>query len=205
MANVWDNWNLGGGPNYPHNKLIQYLLRRYAKKEDRKHITVLDLGCGSGVNSIFMAAESFSVSACDISRVGVENTRKRFKEASLYADIKQCGIDKIDYPDSSFDEVISIGVLDCVGPDLFSDSLKEIIRVLKSNGSAFLLFASERDFRCSADLPFFFNGYSHEQVNSLLEPVRFYFQDIYIDFYVTTFENASCVSDDFIVTLKRKK
>ena len=62
---IWEKWNLSGGPKYPHEKVIQFCFRRYPRREDRE-LKALDLGCGGGVHSLFLAAEGFSVTGVDV-------------------------------------------------------------------------------------------------------------------------------------------
>lgn len=48
--------------------------------------TALDVACGAGRNSVFLAANGYAVTAVDISAVGVERGRRRASEAHLSID-----------------------------------------------------------------------------------------------------------------------
>jgi UDP-2,4-diacetamido-2,4,6-trideoxy-beta-L-altropyranose hydrolase len=86
VSTKWDLWNQSGGPKYPNEKIIQFIFRSIPKF-DRPVTRVLDLGCGSGVHTEFLAAEEFETYACDISPVGIKNTFDRLKKKDLVATV----------------------------------------------------------------------------------------------------------------------
>lgn len=56
--------------------------------------TALDLACGEGRNSIFLARNGFEVTAVDISEVGLERGRKRAQDLDLDIAIVQADLDQ---------------------------------------------------------------------------------------------------------------
>ena len=95
----WENWNISGGPKYPHEKVVQFTFRNFPS-DSRKNTKVLDLGCGSGVHAIFFAMEGFEVYGTDISEVGIKNTISKIKENGLSGQFDVQSIDNIAYPDN---------------------------------------------------------------------------------------------------------
>src|SRR2546426_7636787 len=58
-TDIWNTWNASGGPKYPHEKVIQYCFRNFPP-EQRSSVRALDVGCGGGVHTAFLAAEGFN-------------------------------------------------------------------------------------------------------------------------------------------------
>jgi ubiquinone/menaquinone biosynthesis C-methylase UbiE len=208
MANapvkLWDKWNASGGPKYPHEKVVQFILRRFPSRVARECATVLDLGCGSGVHTLFLALEGFDTYATDISPVGVSNTLTRLKLSGLQAAVAEGSAQSINHPDSSFDSLICIGVLECLEPSAFPMAMREIVRVLKPHGCALLVFASEVDFRVvEQKVPGLF-GRRMCEVEEALLPVRNDLEKCWFDRYVTSYENQRIQQNDHLVTLVRR-
>ncbi len=95
---------------------------------------VLDLGCGSGRWTKYMADQAGFIEAVDPSEAV-------FSAASVYGDLPnvrftQAGIDTIPFEDNSFDFVISLGVLHHI-PDT-AKALKTLMTKLKPGGYALI-------------------------------------------------------------------
>jgi SAM-dependent methyltransferase len=95
---------------------------------------VLDLGCGSGRWTKYMADKAGFIEAVDPSEAV-------FSAAAVYGDLpnvrfSQAGVDTIPFPDESFDFVISLGVLHHI-PDT-GKALNSLMKKLKSGGFALI-------------------------------------------------------------------
>ncbi|MBL4707831.1 MAG: class I SAM-dependent methyltransferase [Flavobacteriales bacterium] len=104
------------------------------EKELNKASYVLDLGCGSGRWTKYMADKAKFIEAVDPSEAV-------FSAARAYNDLSnvrftQAGVDTIPFEDNSFDFVISLGVLHHI-PDT-GKALKSLLRKLKSGGHALI-------------------------------------------------------------------
>jgi ubiquinone/menaquinone biosynthesis C-methylase UbiE len=194
----WEQWNKNGGPAYPHEKLIQFMFRNYPK-ETRPNVKVLDLGCGSGANTVFLCKENFKVCGTDISDAGINNTRSKLDANSLKPEsLKVEPISTISYPDNYFDCIVSIGVFDAAGKSETIQAIKEVYRVLKNSGKGLFIFASNEDFRIKNKILDLY-GYNFDELNDMFRTASF--EKIWIDSYKTSYENNSYIQSDFIVTV----
>lgn len=112
--------------------------------------TILDVGCGAGFDLIIasrLVGPTGQVSGVDLTPEMVERARTNFGKAGVSKGQVHCvGSEAIPYADSTFDVVISNGVLN-LSPEK-ERSFGEIYRVLKPNGR--LQFA---DIVLKEDLP----------------------------------------------------
>jgi len=196
----WNQWNQSNPPKYPHNKVIQFVLRNFPTST-RATTKVLDLGCGSGVNTVFLASEGFKVFASDISIDGINNTQKQLSNAGMTAELRVESINEISFPKEYFDLVISCGVFECAGLETTKNAITKIADVLKPKGKGFFLFASDIDFRIKQDNLLDLHGYSHNEVEMIFH--QYDWSLLCIDRYITTFQNQSLQSNDFLITVEK--
>lgn len=117
--------------------------------KNRKCSRVLDLGCGTGRHTLFLARQGFEVYACDISGTGIEIVRKKAEELELNnISLKQEDMRRLDYGDSFFDAVICVWSLGIGKYEDIEQSVNEIYRVLKPKGVAIMDFQSVEDQTC---------------------------------------------------------
>lgn len=88
-----------------------------------KPIKLLDIGCGEGQNALFFARNGYQVSAFDLSKTGVEKTRKRAQQIGLKIDAFEA--DLLTYRLSDhFDILFSSGVLHYIPQELRNEIFK---------------------------------------------------------------------------------
>lgn len=109
---------------------------------------LLDLACGKGAHSIFLAKNGFNVTALDFTQNALDFLEKRSEELGLKIKTINADISKpLNFPDSSFDVVFSfLGLhyfIEKVTRELFS----EISRVLKKGGIFYFTVRSPQDRR----------------------------------------------------------
>jgi ubiquinone/menaquinone biosynthesis C-methylase UbiE len=83
----------------------------------RQATRVLDLGCGSGVNTWFLAREGFEVVAMDFSMRHLLNTRERLRRDGLAAVLVQSDAARQPFPNANFDYLVCSRMLELL-PDL---------------------------------------------------------------------------------------
>ena len=102
---------------------------------------VLDVGCGTGdltLTAKNYAGASGSAYGIDPSPEGIDLARKKAERMSLEAVFEVGLIEKIPYPDATFDVVISRLVIHHLPDDLKRQGFAEIFRVLRLGGRVFL-------------------------------------------------------------------
>lgn len=194
----WDSWNAGRGPWYPHAKVIQFCLRRYAP-DSRGAVRALDLGCGSGANTWFLAREGFATIATDFSPNAIETTAARLRDDGLDATLRVEPATEIGEPDGTVDLVLCIGVLDAIGPASAARTMAETRRILAPGGRALFIAATDRDFRLSDPASSnILHGYSRPEIESLAAAMP----GIALDTYETTHQNGTVLQSDWMITLE---
>lgn len=108
--------------------------------------SVMDLGCGTGRHSIYLAEQGFKVYATDISETGLEITKSKAEKLNLSnIEFKQHDMRDILYDNNTFDGVLCLWT---TGHGTVEDSRKninEIYRVLKQNGIVVIDYVSIHD------------------------------------------------------------
>ena len=115
------------------------------KQRDAKR--VLDLGCGAGRHTVFLAHAGFQVCGVDIAENGLAHTREWLARENLSAELKRGDIEQIPYPDEFFDAVISIYVIYHKTFDGMRRVIAEIYRVMKPGALALISLQSKRGYR----------------------------------------------------------
>jgi cyclopropane fatty-acyl-phospholipid synthase-like methyltransferase len=198
-ASIWDAWNEQGGPKYPHEKVVQFCFRNYPQ-DQRGNVQALDLGCGTGVHVVFLTTEGFRTTGVDISEVGIAKAKKKLSAFGLEAAFCTAGVDEIDFPHSSFNLVICVGVYDCTGPAVAKTSVGKLLDVLSLGARGLFVFASDRDFRVNTENPLGLHGYKRGEVEEIFSCG---FARVWIDRYVTTYQGGTSEQNDWLVTIQR--
>ena len=96
---------------------------------------VLDAGCGSGTNSLWLAGQGFAVTGVDFSDFALGKAREHAKSAGLddRIDFRTGNLTGLEFENQSFDAVFCIGVLMHI-PDV-EKALRELVRVVRPHGA----------------------------------------------------------------------
>ncbi len=125
------------GPNADTLRFLKFLKKEQKYRVEDKNI--LDLGCGTGRNSNYLAEKGNKVIGIEIAKTALEIAKSRAKEAGVEVDYRLGDIGApYDLEDESIDiilDVTSSNSLDEVGRHVY---LKEVSRVLKSGGYVFV-------------------------------------------------------------------
>jgi len=150
MSKGWD-WSLVSDDFW--NKVSYEFLPVAYRWKNLKKRTVLDIGCGRGRHSLFLAELGFDVTAVDISPEGIEQLRNEAKKRKLESKIKTLVCDMLELPfeDNTFDGVLgfhSIYHTDYAG---LKTAILKITGILKESGQLYITFNSKSNpsFRAS--------------------------------------------------------
>ena len=142
---------------YPPEELIRFTAQQFYKTTNRQKINFLDLGCGTGSCSWYLAKEGFTVYGVDGSKTAISKAKTRFRKDKLKGNFTVMDYINLDFPDNFFDATIDIGSIQCNPIYNVPVILKEIQRVLKPNGKLFFLMSAVGSYNG----PFKGKGYNH--------------------------------------------
>ena len=128
---VTDNLNF----NSAHDK-IMYLTHVEAYNRIYnlvENLNVLEVGCGSGYGSKYLAQNAKSITTVDIDNKSLEFAQKNnFAENIKY--INANATERLPFDDNTFDMAISFQVIEHISPKLMNNYLNEFKRLVKNRG-----------------------------------------------------------------------
>ena len=109
---------------------------------------VLDLGCGAGRHSVYLANQGFTVVGSDISPTAVRKLVARSKNPS-FQNLLPVNADMTSLPfeDEIFDALVSTNVLHHTTTAGIGKTVAEVFRVMKSGAIGFITTLSEHDYK----------------------------------------------------------
>lgn len=129
-----------GMAEYPDNNVIRFIANNYYKAPDRKAVKILDVGCGAGANTWYLANEGFSVAAIDGSPVAMEKLRLKLEKMKLEAFLGCGDFTKLDFKPDYFDAIIDVSSLCYVDEKEARPLMEKLHTVLKPGGKIFSLW-----------------------------------------------------------------
>ncbi|MCI0475032.1 MAG: class I SAM-dependent methyltransferase [Anaerolineales bacterium] len=111
-------------------------------KTSKVLLRALDLGCGTGTNSIYLAQHGFAVVGVDFSAKAIATARAKARRANLAIDFHVADVTRLDTlrVREPFDFVLDIGCLHAVDATRRARYAEQIARVTRP-GAMFMLYA----------------------------------------------------------------
>lgn len=106
---------------------------------------ILDVGCGTGVNTGFFSENGCKTYGCDISTEALLKANIYARNNKLSIEFKKCSFDNLTYDKEKFDAIFCEGVLYYGSEMSFNNGVSEMYRVLKSNGVLRVYTKSDND------------------------------------------------------------
>ncbi|MDG6925317.1 MAG: class I SAM-dependent methyltransferase [Nitrososphaerota archaeon] len=136
-ANIpWSFRDLKEKPSYETRREMRYNLQDYMAStipfKGYSGKSVLEIGCGAGLDSAEFARNGARVTAIDFTDTAVKETLSTFGEAKVSGTVLQMDARALVFEPRSFDLVYSFGVLHHI-PE-YRTALSEVRRVLKDDG-----------------------------------------------------------------------
>lgn len=122
---------------YPPEELVRFIARNFYKVPDRSEVRILDLGCGPGACSWYVAREGFSVFGIDGSLTAIRQAQERLSGEGLKGDFRVGDLVELPWPDRYFDGVIDVEALSSNTLVASQRIVTEVYRVLKPGGRFF--------------------------------------------------------------------
>jgi ubiquinone/menaquinone biosynthesis C-methylase UbiE len=114
--------------------------------KEKKYKNILDLGCGTGKHSLFLANEGFQVYATDLSQTGIGIAREKAESLGIgNIRFERHDMTEIPFGDSFFDAVICVWTIYHNRLAGIERTLDEIFRVLSPGGTFITDFLSLSD------------------------------------------------------------
>ena len=197
---------------YPPEELIRFVAQNYydAIRNDTR---ILDVGCGTGAATWFIAREGFSTTGIDGSATAIAKAKKRFKEEDLNGDFLVGDIEKINYPDDYFDAVTDTVAIQHNTYEKILEIVKETHRVLKPGGKLYSMmvqkgsygyglgFELEKNtFDQVSEGPYAGKGIIHFTDANEIKDIFSIFEAIDIECSMRTFNNFKNKISHFVIT-----
>ena len=106
---------------------------------------VLDVGCGTGENALYLAERGFSVAGVDLSTRAIDAAKTKASERKLKVDFKLANALSLDFENAYFDNAIDSGLFHTFNDNDRVVFAREITRVIKTSGRYFMLCFSDRE------------------------------------------------------------
>lgn len=107
--------------------------------------SALDLGCGAGVETMFLAENGFRASGIDVSDRAIELANHSAKRRGLRIDFRTGTVLDLPYPDKKFVFLNDRGCLHNLDLGEWAGYVSEVARVAKPSGYFLLRGASDRE------------------------------------------------------------
>jgi SAM-dependent methyltransferase len=100
----------------------------------------LDVGCGTGTNSIYLAHQGYSVVGVDFSTKAISLAQSKAQQLGLAIDFKVADVTKLDFLHDPFDYILDIGCLHTLDESGRVEYAAHLARLAKPGGT-FMLYA----------------------------------------------------------------
>jgi len=121
---------------YPSEEVIRFVARNYYSTT-RSAVRFLDLGCGAGAVTWYLAREGFETHGVDGSFSAIERAATRLRAEGVTATLHVADLAKLPYPNDHFDAVIDSAAIYANPTAAIRSILEECQRVTKPGGRFF--------------------------------------------------------------------
>lgn len=134
----------GSFNKYPTEHIVVFIAKNFYKAPDRKTIKILEIGCGSGCNLVYLAKEGFDAYGIDHSADAVAMSKEFLLKNASAARTEMCCATALPFPDNFFDACVESNSIHCNSSDDIRLIINELHRVLKPGGKFFGIWVSDK-------------------------------------------------------------
>jgi len=118
-----------------------YLLDQILKERYQNNSTILDAGCGNGRNLKWFYNNNFTIYGVDLNTKRLDNAKEQYSNQKDHFSIQN--MQTLNFEKEKFDHIICNAILHFAESEQdFNVMVKELIRVLKPNGTIFIRMAT---------------------------------------------------------------
>jgi len=133
---MFEHWE----PIYPSPELAALVAVGVFEKDAR----ILDVGCGGGLDAIFLAQCGFDLIGIDISPAALRVAKRRARKTKVRVDWRLGDVLALPLEDEAVDFIIDRGLLHVIDNKCRSKYSSELYRVLKPHGRVLIRGASKK-------------------------------------------------------------
>lgn len=133
----------GSYNKYPTEHILIFVAKNYYKVRNRGDVRILEIGCGSGANLLFLSQEKFQAYGLDHSAFAIEMAGEFLRKYDSSANLKTGCATSLPYEDSYFDACVESNSIHCNTTQDIQQIFDEIHRVLKPGGKFYGIAVSD--------------------------------------------------------------
>jgi ubiquinone/menaquinone biosynthesis C-methylase UbiE len=171
---------------------------RHFVKHLKPGCRILDAGCGSGNNSIFLSEAGHAVTGIDISSVAISKAREESKRRGLKIQFDVGDLNDLPYRNEEFDATYCGYVLHHTN---LSASLAGLARVLASSGVLYVIMFQTIKYKDSSEYDVHF---SSEEITSIMSRYFQLIKEPVYDEYNEVDEHGEHYHKRMVIILKKK-
>jgi cyclopropane fatty-acyl-phospholipid synthase-like methyltransferase len=166
-------WNMLGVPRLVYDLLYRFSKPRWDNGKippelvafteiEGKQGRALDLGCGTGTQSLYLAQHGWNVVGIDLAPKAIELARQKASTMTTAVDFRVSDVTRLEFLREPFDLVIDVGCFHGLGAAEHRRYAQNLARLTHS-GSLFLLYAFDHHGAFGV-------GVSRDEITNLFEP-----------------------------------
>ncbi len=125
-------------PRWDNGKIPPELVNLIESESNRGR--ALDLGCGTGTQSLYLAQHGWSVVGVDLAPKAIELAREKARRMETAVDFQIADVARLEFLREPFDLVIDVGCFHSLGAAGRKRYAQNLVRLTRSGGT-FLLYA----------------------------------------------------------------